>query len=38
MKEYVGTDSAADGEQDDNYSISRCLLTLKGRRLEATAE
>jgi hypothetical protein len=38
MKEYVGTDSAADGEQDDNYSINRCLLTLRGRRLETTAE
>lgn len=34
LKDYVATDSSADGEQDDNYSVNRCLVTLKGQRLE----
>jgi hypothetical protein len=37
LKEYVDTDSSADGEQDDNYSVNRCLVTLKGQRLETEA-
>lgn len=29
-------DASADGEQDDNYSVSRCLVTLKGQRIETS--
>lgn len=30
-------DASADGEQDDNYSVNRCMVIFKGHRLETTA-
>ena len=31
-------DTSTDGEQDDNYSVNRCLVILKGKRLESSAQ
>lgn len=38
LKDYVDTDTASDGEQDDNYSVNRCLVRLVGQRLETQAD
>lgn len=38
LKDFASANASSDGEQDDNYSVNRCLITLKGHRVETAME